>query len=41
VNEVIEMSDEEENIVDSYNASGEEEYIAERVAILPSIDVLL
>lgn len=41
VNEVLEMSDEEENIVDGYNNSGEVDDLSEGVAILPIIDVLL
>ena len=41
MNEVIEMSDDEENIVDDYNTSGEVDDISEGVAILPIIDVLL
>jgi len=41
VNEVIEMSDEDENIVGGYNTSGEVDDIYEGVAILPIVDVLL
>jgi len=40
VNEVIEMSDDEENIVCSYNTSGEVDDLSEG-AIPPIIDVLL
>lgn len=40
MNEVIEMSDDEENIVGGYNTSGEVDDIS-GVAILPIIDVLL